>query len=172
MRFDDMTRPLHLWTIAAGLSLALPFQAAFAADSTIKVSLWDKGADSLVVDDAHMAMTGKMDMAMMSTGTMGIKVDVAEVPAGNVTFAVTNDSKDIIHEMILSPVPAGGADLPYVAADMKVDEDAAGHLGEVSELDPGKSGSLTVELKPGTYVLFCNIPGHFVDGMWTVITVK
>ena len=36
--------------------------------------------------------------------------------------------------------------LPFVAADNRVDEDAAGHLGEVSELDPGKSGALTLTL--------------------------
>ena len=167
-----MTRSMHLWILAAGLTLALPIQAAFAADSTIKVSLWDKGPDSMMMDDAHIAMMGKMDMAMMPMAMMGIKVDLAEVPAGNVTFAVTNDSKDIIHEMILSPVKAGATELPYVAADMRVDEDAAGHLGEVAELDPGKSGSLTVELAAGTYILFCNIPGHFVVGMWTLITVK
>ena len=167
-----MNHSLRLRCLAIGLTLALPLQPALAADTTIQVSLWDKGPDSVVVDDAHMAMTGKMDPANMSTGTMGIEVDKAEVPAGNVTFAVTNDSKDIIHEMILSPVPAGGADLPYVAADLRVDEDAAGHLGEVSELDPGKTGSLTLDLKPGKYILFCNIPGHFVDGMWTLVTVK
>ena len=62
--------------------------------------------------------------------------------------------------------------LPYVAADSKVDEDAAGHLGEVSELDPGKSGSLTMKLDPGTYMLLCNIPGHYMAGMWTTVTVK
>ena len=167
-----MTRSLHLWALATGLALALPVHAAFAADSTIKVSLWDKGPDSMVMDDAHMAMTGMMDMANMSTGTMGITADVAEVPAGNVTFAVTNDSKDIIHEMILARVAAGMTELPYLKDEMRVDEETTDHLGEVSELDPGKAGSLTVDLTAGTYIIYCNIPGHFVDGMWTLITVK
>ena len=51
-------------------------------------------------------------------------------------------------------------------------EDAAGHLGEVSELDPGKSGSLSMKLDPGTYMLLCNVAGHYMAGMWTTITVK
>jgi uncharacterized cupredoxin-like copper-binding protein len=110
-----------------------------------------------------------MDMSM---AMLGVKTDVDTVPAGTVTFNVTNGSKDIVHEMILSPLPADGSPLPYVAADYKVDEDAAGHLGEVSELDPGKSGSLTVDLTPGKYILFCNIPAHFMGGMWTVVTVN
>jgi hypothetical protein len=43
--------------------------------------------------------------------------------------------------------------------------------GEVSELDPGKSGSVTVALKAGKYLLICNVPGHFGAGMWTEFTV-
>ena len=91
--------------------------------------------------------------------------DMTSAPAGKVTFEVTNASKDIVHEMIVSPVPAGGKMLPYLADEKNVDEDAAGHLGEVSELDPGKAGTLTLDLKPGKYVLFCNIPSHFMNGM-------
>jgi uncharacterized cupredoxin-like copper-binding protein len=166
----EMKLPLQLSFAAAGLFLALPVTAAFA-DATIKVSLWDKGPDSVMMDDAHMKMMGKMDMKMASMGMMGIKLDKTSVPAGKVTFDVTNDSKDIVHEMMVSPVPEGKTELPYVADENRVDEEAAGHLGEVSELDPGKGGSLTVDLKPGSYIVYCNIPGHFVGGMWTMLTV-
>jgi uncharacterized cupredoxin-like copper-binding protein len=27
-------------------------------------------------------------------------------------------------------------------------------------------------LKPGRYILYCNIPGHYALGMWTLLTVK
>ncbi len=165
-----MKRSARLSFAAAGLFLALPVTAAFA-DGTVKVSLWDKGPDSMVLDDAHMAMKGMMDMKMASMGMMGVKLDVTTIAAGKVTFEVTNDSKDIIHELILSPVPDGTTELPYLVDENRVDEEKAGHLGEVSELDPGKGGSLIVDLKPGTYIVYCNIPGHFVDGMWTELTV-
>ena len=62
--------------------------------------------------------------------------------------------------------------LPYVTAQLRVNEEAANYLGEVSDLDPGKSGALTVTLEPGMYILFCNIPGYYASGMWTVITVE
>lgn len=160
----------------AALLLPATFVALVAAfpvlaDTTVKVSLWDKGPDSLVLDDAHMAMMGKMDMAVMAGAMMGVKLDKVSVPAGKITFDVTNDSKDIIHEFMVSPVAAGQTDLPYTADETRVDEEKAGHLGEVAELDPGKSGSLTLDLAPGTYIAYCNIPGHFVDGMWTMLTV-
>ena len=162
-----MKTTLHLGLI---LSTALVASSAFA-DTTIHVSLWDKGADSMMMDDAHMSMMGKMDMAMMQMAMMGITLDQVSVPAGKVTFEAVNDSKDIIHEMLVAPVPEGTTELPYVVEENRVDEEAAKYLGEVSELEPGKTGALTVDLMPGTYVVFCNVPGHFINGMWTLLTV-
>ena len=161
--------------LAVGLIAAVSTSAAFAAQTsttgaTITVTLWDKGPDSATPDDAHPMGFGTKG-ADMTMAMLGVKADVDTVPAGNVTFNVTNGSKDIVHEMLVSPLPAD-SNLPYVAADYKVDEEAAGHLGEVAELEPGKTGSLTLDLKPGKYILFCNIPAHFMNGMWTVITVQ
>jgi uncharacterized cupredoxin-like copper-binding protein len=42
----------------------------------------------------------------------------------------------------------------------------------VEEREPGQSGDLSAELQPGKYVLFCNVPGHFMAGMWAVLTVE
>lgn len=159
------------FALATGLFAALAGSAAFSADTTIKVSLWDKGADSAMMDEMHqfgMMNSAKVDMGM---AMMGIKIDQATVPAGMVTFEVTNDSKDIIHEMVVSPIASADAEPPYKSDEYKIDEDAAGHLGEVAELDPGKAGSLGLEMKPGLYLLYCNIPGHYIGGMWTVLTV-
>ena len=78
----------------------------------------------------------------------------------------------MIHEMLVSPILGLDAKLPYVDNENRVDEEASRDLGEVSELDPGKSGALTLELKPGLYILFCNIPGHYMSGMWTTIEVR
>jgi uncharacterized cupredoxin-like copper-binding protein len=114
-----------------------------------------------------MGMMGS-DMSMV---TMGITANMTEVPAGEVTFQVVNDSKDMIHEMVIAPVADATTPMPYSTDLQKVDEDAAGHLGEVAELDLGQSGALTVTLKPGTYILYCNISGHYAAGMWTLLNV-
>ncbi len=39
------------------------------------------------------------------------------------------------------------------------------------ETEPGESGQVTLHLNPGTYILFCNIPGHYAMGMWTLLKV-
>ncbi len=165
------TRRTLLALVAATLPAAW-LNPVLAAETTITASLWDTGPDSM----AMMGTMPPMGMAMspdadMSMATMGITLSAASAPAGTITFTATNDSKETIHEMVLAPISDPSTPMPYDDATMKVDEDAAGHLGEVAELDPGASGSLTLEMKPGTYILYCNIPGHFAMGMWVLFTV-
>ncbi|RUX97263.1 MULTISPECIES: plastocyanin/azurin family copper-binding protein [unclassified Mesorhizobium] len=152
-----------------GLVLVLLAASAPAfANTIVNVKLWDK--DGVANPDAKMGMGMPANMSM---ATMRIKLDQTVVLAGKVTFEVQNSSKDTVHEMIVVPVSdAKRTTLPYVPNENRVNEDAAGHLGEVSELDPGKTGSLTLDLKPGNYAVFCNIPGHFMNGMWATILVK
>jgi uncharacterized cupredoxin-like copper-binding protein len=141
---------------------------ALAADGTIvKVTLWDKGPNAEMSTDEGMGMMH----ASMADTMMGIKLNKKQAKAGEVTFKVTNSSKETVHEMLVVPAPADGK-LPYDAKEAKFDEDKAGSLGEVEELDPGKSGELTLNLKPGKYVLSCNVANHFANGMWTTFTVE
>jgi uncharacterized cupredoxin-like copper-binding protein len=158
-------------SIAAEQNVAAEHKVA--AENIVKVSLWDRGPHSL--DAFGNGMMRGMGMGMgtkdMPMAMLGITAEPGSVKAGRVTFEVTNSSKDMIHEMVVSPVADPSKPLPYDKSLAKVDEDAAGHLGEVSELSPGQSGSLSLSLKPGTYILYCNVPGHYALGMWTLITV-
>lgn len=139
---------------------------SFAA-SVVNVSLTDLGGEKEMPMNLGMNMGGSMSKA-----TMFVKLDKKSVAAGKVTFNVVNKSKDMVHEMIIGHLKNAAEKLPYVASDSRVDEEGSDHLGEVSELDPGKSGSLTLTLKPGTYILYCNVAGHYMAGMWSLLTVK
>lgn len=160
--------------VASSVVLGMYGSQAFARSSTIKVTLWDKGAASMSTL-GHGEMMG-MGMEKMrghiSVAPMGVRLSSQTVSAGEVRFEVTNGSKHMVHEMVVSPVKDEKTPLPYDKAGNKVDEDAAGHLGEVAELEPGKKGGLKLTLKPGRYILYCNIPGHYALGMWTLLTVK
>jgi len=136
-----------------------------SAGTIIKVTLMDKGSGVEMASDHGMGMAN-MDMP----SNMAVKLSTNKVAAGEVTFLVTNSSTEMEHEMIL--VPFAGKALPYDDKNAKLNEDEAGSLGEVSETKPGHSGQLKLKLKPGNYVLFCNIPGHFANGMWAKLTVE
>ena len=158
--------------IRSGL-LAFAMASAFSmpahADAVVKASLWDKGGmmDMSKSMGMGMGMHGDMKMAIM-----GIDIDQKTVPAGRVTFEVMNASKETQHELLVAPIADENAVLPFVENENRIDEEKSGDLGEVSELDPGKSGALTLELKPGNYILYCNVPGHYMAGMWTILKVE
>ena len=91
-----------------------------------------------------------------------------EVKAGPTTFTLTNTSTTKKHEMVVLKTDTA-FDALTVGADNKVSEDTT--VGEVSELDAGKTGTVTLDLKPGKYVLVCNIEKHYAQGMRAAFTV-
>lgn len=157
----------YLAPLAASLVLAVVSTAASAAGTVVNVSLWDKGAETPMATDLGFPAPGKD----LSSASMGIAVSQDTVKAGETTFEVLNSSEDAIHEMIIVRLKDLTQVFPYNANDSRVEEDRLETLGEVSELDPGARGALRLDLKPGSYLLFCNIPGHFMAGMWTIFTV-
>lgn len=52
-----------------------------------------------------------------------------------------------------------------------VDEEAAGTTARLKDLRPRDSGAVTVDMQPGTYILYCNIAGHYTMGMWSIVAV-
>jgi uncharacterized cupredoxin-like copper-binding protein len=164
-----MTRPDPSTYLMIALTLAITSAVPAKADATVKASLWDKGG---MMDMSKSMMMGMGMHGNMKMAIMGIDIDKASVAAGKITFEVTNNSKETIHEMLVAPIAGENVVLPFIANENRVDEEATHDLGEVSELDPGKSGSLMLNLKPGNYVLYCNVPGHFMAGMWTVLQVN
>lgn len=96
-----------------------------------------------------------------------LAADTTSVSAGSVTFKLSNKGT-IQHEMVVlkTDEPINGL---TVGADNKVSEDAS--VGEVGEINAGASGTVTLDLKPGKYVLVCNIALHYGLGMRTAFTV-
>jgi uncharacterized cupredoxin-like copper-binding protein len=165
------SRRLILISLTAAVPVALLGGSASAA-TKVKVSLWDKGPTAMDMPEGMMPMGMAMSGAgMMDAATMGITLDQTEIPAGETTFTVINESQEFYHALVISPVADRSRELPYMHDRMMVDEEAAGRTAVVKELRPHDAGSVTVDLQPGEYILYCNIAGHYAMGMWTVITV-
>jgi uncharacterized cupredoxin-like copper-binding protein len=97
-----------------------------------------------------------------------LAADKNSVAAGKITFDVANKGKTG-HEMVVVPL-AAGATADTLLANGEANED--GSPGEIDTLDPGASGTVTLDLKAGTYALICNEPGHFAGGMKTTLVVS
>lgn len=102
-------------------------------------------------------------------------VEPSSVGSGEVAFSVENVG-EITHEFVVVATDLDAADLP-TSDDGFVDEEGEGiePIDEIEDIEAGESGSLTVELDPGNYVLFCNVVDgdqvHYEAGMHTSFTV-
>jgi len=102
---------------------------------------------------------------------MAIKLSAASVPGGTVTFAVTNSGTTTHELVVLQTTTAQSALAPDPANPGTVLE--PGFLGKVANLAPRATGSLTLTLGPGSYVLICNEPAHYSAlGMHTAFSVR
>jgi uncharacterized cupredoxin-like copper-binding protein len=112
------------------------------------------------------------------SGPMTLTASPATAPAGKVKFVVTN-SGTIIHEMIVLKTKTAFDQLPVVdsgdppvraaSGANKVDEGKS--VGETGDINKGKTKSVTLKLKKGSYVLVCNKAEHYGLGMRAAFTV-
>lgn len=89
------------------------------------------------------------------------------VPGGRVTFVVRNEGT-MVHEFVVlrSDRPAGRLS---VKGGRAVE---AGRRGEIPRIASGGSKRLTLTLRPGKYVLLCNLMGHYQAGQFSALRVR
>ena len=133
-----MTRHGRPW-LAVSMILALAFVTASCGG--------DEGAVSATLAD------------------FSITLDSDSAPAGDVTFDVTNDAQQT-HEFVVFQTDLAEDQLPTDDEGL-VDEEGEGVtlVDEIEDIAGGSSQSLTVNLDAGSYVLICNLPGHYQQGM-------
>lgn len=102
---------------------------------------------------------------------MGLSLEPATVKAGATVFSVHNDAAGEEHEMIVVRLKSADQKIPLDVTKHRVDESKLKSLGEVEDLKPGADGQLKTRLKAGTYLVFCNIKGHYKAGMQAKLTV-
>jgi uncharacterized cupredoxin-like copper-binding protein len=133
--------------------------------------LWLAGANA-----AHAAGTESLGIKLQDSSTdpsiahMHIVIDHDKLKPGRVMLQAENQSRTLVHEVIVVRVN-GHNELPFDAKHDRVNENRLRRLGEIADLAPGMKGKLALNLEPGTYLLFCNQPGHYKDGMVTRLTV-
>jgi uncharacterized cupredoxin-like copper-binding protein len=92
------------------------------------------------------------------------------VSAGKVAITAPNKGK-VDHELVLLKTDVNPAKLK-TEKDGEVIEEAYSGPGEIPDVESGESGKTTLNLKPGTYAMICNVPGHYKAGMYGRVTVK
>lgn len=178
-----MTRRDTFALMGAGLAAATlasatgPAAAAGSSKGTttfVQVDMWDLGPDMVgAFNMSNRIMLGTPGAALKGDPgvPMGFTLTKHVIPRGTVKFIGTNTSTFETHEMLVLPIADVTKPLAYDTKTERFDEHAAGVIGEISETAPGETGTLTIDLKPGVYMLACNVPNHYAMGMWTLIVV-
>ena len=125
-------------------------------------------------DDDDAANGGDGAVAARSTVAVElnewtVQPDPDSVAAGEVTFVVSN-SGTLPHELLVVRTDLAANALPLEAGN--VAEGDIDVVGELDEFAAGLTERVTFTLEPGTYVLLCNVVGHYTAGMTISFTVE
>jgi uncharacterized cupredoxin-like copper-binding protein len=105
---------------------------------------------------------GNAHLVNSTLGEYWIRPSSTTVSAGKITFTARNVGQ-VEHELMVERTPI------EMDAPGQPNEEAA--QGMIEDMAPGQSGKMTLNLRPGTYMLFCNVAGHFAAGQFTTLRV-
>ncbi len=130
-------------------------------------------------NSSNGASSGSTGSSTSTSGGIGatekdfsITLDSSTASAGSVTFDVTNDGPST-HEFVVFKTDLAPDALP-LTNDGIVDEKGKGltAIDEIEDIASGSSQNLTTNLDAGSYVVICNLPGHYAQGMRAPLTVS
>lgn len=148
------------------MAMAIPACSSGSTDTT-------QAQASETTTAAGGAQIVKVELADVDSQTEALTPTPGSVPAGEVTFEVTN-SGDKEHEFVVFKTDLAIEDLPTNESGSEVIEDGPGleAIDEIEGIAPGETKTLTVTLEAGNYALICNIKGHYQRGMRSAFTVS
>jgi uncharacterized cupredoxin-like copper-binding protein len=102
-----------------------------------------------------------------------ITLDKTTAAAGQLTFNIQNNGPST-HEFVVIKTDLAPDQLPVDEDEFAVDEDAAGltSVDEVEDIEANTSATLTVNVTAGRYVVICNLPAHYQQGMRAGFSVQ
>jgi uncharacterized cupredoxin-like copper-binding protein len=178
-RSGDRRPPLAAARAGAGIALLALALTGALAGVMLAIGIVPRAAAVAAASTRSTASARSRETAVSTAGKRSVHVKERDfhisipkrVHAGDVTLKVHNLGPDD-HELLV--VRAGRGELPLRADGLTVDEEAIDSrtLGELEAGAPGSHRKMRVHLKPGRYVFFCNMAGHYLGGMDADVEVE
>ena len=154
------------------ITKALGAVAAFALVTAALAACASPGSSPT----ASAATTGNVEVTLQE---FAVLPSPASASAGVITFQVTNDGPEDIHEFVILKTDLDPAELP-TDENGAVSEDGEGIevIDEIEDIPVGETQEVTVTLEAGNYVLLCNIvdedeeEAHYAMGMRVAFPVQ
>ena len=107
-----------------------------------------------------------VSVALASASPFSLIPTVGSVKAGQVRFIAANYGT-MSHEMVVVKTDK----TPKQLMEPNGSANESTSVGEAADIAPGQTKTVTLDLKPGRYVLLCNLPGHYKAGMYHTFVV-
>ena len=152
---DNATGTVTVTVTAAGA----PSTSAADKGEIVKVELGESGSTYFVKPDQTIVPAGKVTFAVTNVGELYhefiVYSNLDNVSAGDLAINEEDDEADLVEENIVGEAPY--ATPPIVPSDKKPGD--ADHRIRGG----GWGAELTVDLKAGEYILLCNLTGHYTQ---------
>jgi uncharacterized cupredoxin-like copper-binding protein len=134
----------------------------------------DSGTTTTTENQSETAASGSAGPTLsIAMGDFFFTPADATAKAGTTTIEAPNEGSTE-HELVLFKTNMDPAKLP-TEANGEVNEEKmdkiAESAGEIADVEGGETRSGQFELTPGKYVMFCNLPGHYAQGMYGTLTI-
>ncbi|MDP9259439.1 MAG: hypothetical protein M3Q31_23205 [Actinomycetota bacterium] len=148
------------------MRIALP-QAARAGFAALALALFAVACSSSSQDGAAPAGGQVLQVKVKDFAIKAPK----QLTPGTIVLHVRNAGPDT-HELFV--VRADGHTLPLRPDNLTVDEDAVKPrtVGTLEDARPGTLRTWKLHFTAGRYILFCNMSGHYLGGMHTLLVVR
>ena len=164
-----MNRPT--WRLLTLLSLAvlsLGLLAACEDDEDGDATNGETPAGNGTVT-ATPADGGEASTVAVELNEWNVVPDPDSVSTGEVTFEAENTGS-IPHNLLIIQSDEAPDSLPVESN--QVPESEVDIVGRIEQFPAGETQSTTVDLESGSYILICNIPAHYEQGMFAGFTVE
>jgi|SRR5262245_35328541 len=143
----------------------------FKRISVAAVALAFLGAMACSSDSSTTTSSAGGDSGGVSATVKDFSIDLASssAPAGSVSFDISNEGPST-HEFVVIKTDDAPDALPV--KDGTVEEDKVDVVDEAEDIAPSTTANLTTDLEAGSYVIICNVTGHYEAGMHTAFTVS
>ncbi len=159
-----------LGTLVGGLAAASGNNGRVAASGlapspTVTATSAPVATSTPAPTSAPVATSARVATMFVNEGDMYLRATTpTELPAGTITFTITNQGPSHHEFVIVSGDPTG------TVGDEPATVSEANHIGgpkgpEIGDIHPGQTRTMTATLTPGTYTAMCNYPGHYAAGM-------
>lgn len=132
--------------------------AAFVAFTTLVVS-----SGVAVASESLVHSSATVNVAMKE---WGLSPKPTSAKAGKITFVVKNTGF-LKHEFLVLKTNTKANKLPQKGTTAVV----SGLIGKIAQYKGGLTKTLSLTLKPGHYILLCNVPAHYKAGQHVDFTV-